>query len=331
LLKDRGKRAHAGAAPAVQRLTTADAQKQATLLRESNRQEPGQFLPRSFTNEAGTRDYKLYIPSGYQGKRAPLIVMLHGCTQSPDDFSRGTRMNELADEHGLLILYPGQASAANGMKCWNWFNPGDQIRGDGEPSIIAGMTQHVSSEYPVDRQRVFVAGLSAGAAMAVILGATYPELYAAVCAHSGLPYLAAHSAASAMAAMKSGAKPPLKSQGVRSRPGPTPTIVFHGDRDSTVTIDNGVQIVNQAVGRLEAVLGPLHCVVSQQPSADGHKVTTTVYSRKKSPAVVEYWRLGGAGHAWSGGSPNGSFTDAHGPDASAEMIRFFLAQPARRA
>jgi poly(hydroxyalkanoate) depolymerase family esterase len=296
---------------------------------------PGQFVARSFANKAGARDYKLYIPAGFKGQPAPLIVMLHGCTQSPDDFSRGTRMNELADAQGLLILYPGQTSAANGMKCWNWFKPDDQTRGHGEPSIIAGITQQIASEYAVDRQRVFVAGLSAGASMAVILGATYPELYAAVCAHSGLPYLAARSVASAMAAMQSGAKPPLpSSNGPRSRrsrhKGSIPTIVFHGDRDSTVNIDNGAQIVAQAVAHAEAAFGPLQCQVRKHLAAGGREVTTTVYSRDTKPPIVEYWQLGGAGHAWSGGSPNGSFTDSHGPDASSEMMRFFLAQRRKR-
>ena len=172
---------------------------------------PGAFLNRSFTNNAGTRNYMLYVPASYTAESSepvPVIVMLHGCTQSPDDFAAGTRMNALADQHGFLVIYPAQAANANGSRCWNWFRPEDQIRDSGEPSLIAGITREVASAYRIDARRIFVAGMSAGASMAVILGAMYPELYVAVGAHSGLPYGAAHDMPSAFSAMQGGAALP---------------------------------------------------------------------------------------------------------------------------
>ncbi|MGH8172186.1 MAG: extracellular catalytic domain type 1 short-chain-length polyhydroxyalkanoate depolymerase, partial [Rhodanobacteraceae bacterium] len=202
----------------------------------------GVFEVKSFANSAGKRDYKLYIPENYSaqpGTLRPLVVMLHGCTQSPDDFALGTRMNQFADTHGFLVAYPAQAARANGSKCWNWFVPNDQRRGHGEPSLIAGITREVMSAYPVDPERVFVAGLSAGGAMAVVLGETYPELYAAVGVHSGLPFGAAHDVPSAFQVMadararSSAQQETLSSSAQLARTG-MPTIVFHGDADSTV-------------------------------------------------------------------------------------------------
>ena len=222
---------------------------------------PGQFVTRSFTNHAGTRTYKLYVPASYAGelREVPMVVMLHGCTQSPDDFAAGTRMNVLAEQHGFLVVYPGQAANANGSKCWNWFRAEDQDRDRGEPSLIAGITREVAKNYRVDERRIFVAGLSAGAAMAVILGATYPELYAAVGAHSGLPYRAAHDMPSAFSAMHGAGPlpvmPNLRAKPVAGRLSPAhhvPIIVFHGDSDPTVNAQNAAAIVEHAtVGRAD--------------------------------------------------------------------------------
>ena len=291
----------------------------------------GAFLKRSFTNDAGTRTYKLYVPASYaaaSSEPVPVIVMLHGCTQSPDDFAAGTRMNALADQHGFLVVYPAQAGKANQSRCWNWFRPEDQDRDRGEPSLIAGITREVASAYRVDARRIFVAGMSAGAAMAVILGAMYPDLYAAIGAHSGLPYGAAHDMPSALAAMQSGAARHRSVMSSNGNSNWTPTIVFHGDSDRTVNARNGDAIVAQVTVAGEGQ-PPLRRIVRTGRAAGGRGYSRIDYVDHADQCVVEHWTLHGAGHAWSGGSARGSFTDPMGPDASAEMIRFFLSQ--RRA
>lgn len=282
----------------------------------------GRFLERSFANNAGTRDYKLYIPASYSPESTEpvaAIVMLHGCTQSPDDFAAGTGMNALAEEHGFLVIYPAQAANANGSRCWNWFRPGDQRRDGGEPSIIAGITREVSSAYRIDPRRVFVAGLSAGASMALILGEMYPELYAAVGVHSGPRYWAAHDVPSAFAAMQGGGR--AKRSPASSSP---PTIVFHGDQDRTVNASNAdaiVEHVTSATGQ-----EPMRVSDQAGTAPGGRQYRRTDYVDLASNSVAEHWVVHGAGHAWSGGSQSGSFTDPTGPDASAEMVRFFLSQ-----
>jgi poly(hydroxyalkanoate) depolymerase family esterase len=287
---------------------------------------PGRFLDRSYSDGAGKMSYKLYIPARTRGGRTSLLVMLHGCRQTPEDFATGTRMNDLADEHRFLVVYPAQSAAANLFTCWNWFRGEDQERESGEPALIAGITREVALEHAVDATRTYIAGLSAGGAMAVVLGATYPDLFSAVGVHSGVPYRAAHDAASAMAAMR-GSTPRLDSTGVTHA---TPTIVFHGDRDTTVDVDNGSAIVDQAVSNAERDLGPLRKAIREGISSEGRPYTTTTYRTSRTASFIEYWVLHGAGHAWSGGFSKGTYTDESGPDASAEMVRFFLGRRTRR-
>ena len=273
---------------------------------------PGKFIDGSFTNAAGTRSYKLYIPSSYAGKSAPLVVMLHGCTQDPDDFANGTQMNLLAEEMGCLVVYPAQSQQANPSRCWNWFSAVDQTRGQGEPSIIAGITESVMQHHAVDREQVYVAGLSAGGAMATIMGTLYPELYAAVGVHSGLPFASAKDLPSALAAMKGNFGP--GQPGAKS----VPIIVFHGDRDTTVHPACGEEIIKQGTHAASNAI-----VVEPGRVPDGHAYTRTVHQRADGSPQAEQWLIHGAGHAWSGGSAHGTYTDGKGPDASREMMRFF--------
>jgi len=277
--------------------------------------EGTRFIAGTFSNAAGSRTYKLFIPSRCQGQRLPLIVMLHGCTQSPDDFAAGTRMNFLAEEQNCFVVYPEQPSGANQSKCWNWFRTGDQRRGGGEPSMIAGITRQIMRDHVIDPKRVYVAGLSAGGAAAAIMGATYSDLYAAVGIHSGLACGAASDLPSAFAAMRQGGGSKAVADGKTS----VPTIVFHGDRDTTVHPKNGDQIIEQSARATRPTTKVLRGRVPR-----GHAYTRTILIDGAGRAISEHWNIDGAGHAWSGGSPAGSYTDPQGPDATREMLRFFL-------
>ena len=291
--------------------------------------ESGQFLTKAFSNQAGSRTYKLYVPSRYRGQPLPLIVMLHGCTQSPDDFAAGTRMNLRAEEYNCFVAYPAQSASANVSKCWNWFRPGDQVRGQGEPALIAGITRQVMSDYSVDEERVYAAGLSAGAAAAAVLAAAYPDLYAAIGVHSGLAWGAASDVASAFAAMRRsgpaasrGSGGNLSGRGEYSRI--VPAIVFHGDQDTTVHPNNADQVIAQLK---KALATDARVTVEDGRGAGGRAYTRTVHRDAADHSVFEQWVIHGAGHAWSGGSPAGSYTDPQGPDATREMFRFFLDHP----
>jgi poly(hydroxyalkanoate) depolymerase family esterase len=289
--------------------------------------EGGKFIEASYTNSAGSRAYKLYIPSGYHGQPVPLVVMLHGGTQTPDDFAAGTRMNVHAEEETCLVVYPAQPSHANSAKCWNWFRASDQRRDCGEPSLIAGITRQVMHDYSVDTQRVYVCGLSAGAAAAAVMGATYPDLYAAIGVHSGLACGAANDLISAFAAMRQGGSRNSSASGEtsavpRDQP-PLPAIVFHGDRDTIVHPRNADQVITRSIRTTN-----WQKKVSRGQVPGGHAYTCTSHTDANGQTILEQWRIHGAGHAWSGGSSSGSYTDPRGPDATKEMLRFFRDHPA---
>jgi poly(hydroxyalkanoate) depolymerase family esterase len=283
----------------------------------------GRFIEATYSNPAGTRKYKLYIPSRYQGQALPLVVLLHGCTQSHDDFAAGTRMNLIAEEQTCFVVYPAQPSDANAAKCWNWFRPTDQRRGQGEPSLIAGITRQIMREYLVDPQRVYIGGLSAGAAAAAIMGATYPDLYAAIGVHSGLACGAATDLPSAFVAMRQGDSADALGSGhlspVLGNGQAVPTIVFHGDRDTTVHPRNGDHVIARSMRTTNS-----RKTVHRDRVPGGHAYTRTIHTDPSGRAVFEHWEIHGAAHAWSGGSLAGSFTDPRGPDATREMLRFFL-------
>jgi poly(hydroxyalkanoate) depolymerase family esterase len=295
----------------------------------------GKFVERSYAGPAGGLSYKLYIPSGYNGREAvPLVVMLHGCTQSPDDFAAGTSMNELAEAHTFLVAYPAQAQNANMQKCWNWFKVSEQQRGSGEPAIIAGITRQVVEEYSVADDRVYVAGMSAGGAMAAIMGATYPDLYAAVGVHSGLAPGAAQDLASAFSAMQDGAASNTpRDVCISGSAIGVPLIVFHGDRDATVHPRNAEQLLayyrtaDTTPGGRNTANEPVPPVTVQKGQVpDGYAYTRATQRDVEGYPIMEQWMVHGLGHAWSGGSSAGSYTDPKGPDASAEMVRFFNQQ-----
>ena len=276
------------------------------------------FTEASFTCAAGTRDYRTYVPASAQDGVTGLVVMLHGCTQTPEDFAVGTGMNALAERHRFIVVYPRQSRGDNAQSCWNWFSRGDQKRDRGEPAILAGLTREVVSLHGIPEDKVFVAGLSAGAAMAVILGGTYPDVFKAVGAHSGLPAGAAKDVPSAFAAMAG------REAASAPRTAVTRSIVFHGDADATVHPSNGDRIVRQA---LEGDTGQsLQTEKVSTMNGRSYRHSTTYDANGRETA--EHWIVEGLGHAWSGGQPAGSYTDPQGPDASAEMIRFFFSTAA---
>jgi poly(hydroxyalkanoate) depolymerase family esterase len=284
--------------------------------------EGGKFIAATYSDPAGSRSYKLYVPSRHHGRALPLVVMLHGCNQSPDDFAAGTRMNVIAEEETCFVVYPAQSSDANPAKCWNWFRPTDQRRGQGEPAMVAGITRQVMRDYSVDPRRVYIGGLSAGAAAAAVMGAAYPDLYAAIGVHSGLACGAANDLSSALTAMRQGDLAAASGSGGNSvlGDGPAvPTIVFHGDRDTTVHPRNGDHVIARSM-RTTSVQKTVH----RGRVPGGHAYTRTIHTDASGRGILEQWDIHGAGHAWSGGSPAGSYTDPRGPDATREMLRFFL-------
>jgi len=283
------------------------------------RPAPGTFVDGQFSNAHGRLAYKLYTPVGSARRRLPLVVMLHGCTQSAADFAVGTGINRLADELGVLVLYPEQSVAANFGRCWNWHRPGDQARGRGEPAVIAGLTRRIIALCKANPARVYIAGLSAGGAAAAIVAAAYPELYVAVGVHSGLARGEVSTLAGAISAMRRGVQSGAGASG--RTPRPLPTIVFHGDQDSIVHPSNAggfLSLLSRSSSR------PLSGAQTRGRSRNGRAYTRSEYRHGAGPVMLEAWTVHGSGHGWSGGAAAGSYTDPAGPDASREMLRFFL-------
>lgn len=285
---------------------------------------PDSFTTGALTHGGRSWRYKLYVPpaaaTATPQAPLPLVVMLHGCTQHPDDFAAGTGMNALARSQGCYVQYPEQAQAANPQRCWNWFKHNHQQRDGGEPAGIVAQVKAVMAAHAVDPRRVYVAGLSAGGAMAAIVAAAYPDVFAAAGVHSGLPGDAAGNLQEALAAMKAGAASPSPHARTPRPAKPVPTIVFHGDQDGTVHLRNGHQLLAAALAGAPA---EWRSQLTEGRAPGGRSFSRQHHEGADGRSHAELWVVHGAGHAWSGGQPAGSYTDASGPDASAEMLRFF--------
>jgi poly(hydroxyalkanoate) depolymerase family esterase len=294
----------------------------------------------TYVSSLGARNYFVYTPANYQpGTPVPMIVMLHGCTQTVSDFAAGTQMNALADQKQFIVVYPQQSSLANASLCWNWFYPINQYRNSGEAGIIGGITQVVeqdTTDWTINTHRVYLAGISAGAAMSVILGAAYPDLYAAIGVHSGVEYQAATSAPAAILAQLSGGPDPA-GQGdaaystMGSHAHVVPVIVFHGTADTVVAPLNGDQVVQQWMQTDFRASGGSYHASFAAPStttpgqvSGGHSYTVRTWNTASGQEIQAYWTINGMGHAWSGGSSAGSFTDPAGPSATQALYTFFM-------
>jgi len=284
------------------------------------------WLSKRFEHGNERYRFKVYVPTAYEGQPLPMIVMLHGAQQDPDDFASGTEMNIVAEENGFIVVYPEQSESSNPLRCWNWFMPANQTRESGEAAAVAALTREVAATYNVDRARVYIAGMSAGGALAVNLAVTHPELYAAAAIHSGLAFGVADEQMTALCAMNDGKGkvrlPDTLSDGPKPRA--VPLIVFHGDADDTVHPRNSEQIV--AMSRLlhgmsDDTVTPSSIYVADD--AGGHAYTRHVFHDRDGESIGEQWVVHGLGHAWSGGHPDGTHTDMRGPAASREIARFF--------
>lgn len=300
----------------------------------------GTWVVDSVSNQFGSRNYKIWVPSSYNGNSSvPLVMMLHGCTQSADDFAAGTQMNAVAESNNFLVVYPEQPSNANQSRCWNWFESANQSRGSGEPSLLVAIVNKIKTSYNIDNARVYAAGLSAGAAMSVILGATYPDVFSAIAVSAGLEYKAATSLNNSFTALSQGGPNPnqqgtLAFQAMGSAARKVRVIVFHGSRDFTVNTVNGNQVISQWAQTNDlADDGSDNNNITDTPASTvsgtvtgGYNFTTFKYNDPNGATLMEKWIVENMGHAWSGGSTAGSFVDPKGPKASNEIWRFFSQQ-----
>jgi poly(hydroxyalkanoate) depolymerase family esterase len=279
------------------------------------------------------RDYFLYIPATVGRRdRVPLVVMLHGCSQDAQTFAQGSRMNELADEHRFLVLYPQQSLRANAWRCWNWFEP-RTADGAGEAAAIAALVHEIARRYPVDGSRVYVVGISAGGAMTAILALCYGALFAACAIVAGMMYRAADSALAGARAMRNGApvSPESMADEAASRLSRkmrfVPALVIHGTQDSVVHPRNAEQTVRQ-FRRFAELLGtppePLTDAEEQRISSEGRSYRQRDYGRGGQP-LLRSILIEGLGHAWSGGDERFQFNDSAQPDAS-RLIWDFLSK-----
>jgi poly(hydroxyalkanoate) depolymerase family esterase len=291
----------------------------------------------------GSLPYFVYTPENYQiGTAVPLIVLLHGCTQTAVDLAASTQMNSLADQHQFIVVYPQQLKANNRYICWNWYEPANQSRGSGEPAMIAGIVQTMkqnSTRWTIDEHRVYVAGISAGGAISVILGATYPDIFAAIGVHSGLEYRAAITLKSVLRVSQRGGPDPVQ-QGLLAYNAMgdfarvVPTIVFQGVNDYIVNSVNGDQVIQQWM-RTDALAsdGTYDATFSSPSTVTNGKVpggrvyTVYTWNDNNGNELQEYWKVNGLGHAWSGGSRGIAYSDHQGPDASLAMYTFFMNHP----
>ena len=298
----------------------------------------GKWISSTVTIAAGSRNYQLWLPSGHNtNKPAPLVMMLHGCMQNPEGLAAISGMNEIAEQNNFLVVYPEQTAAANPLKCWNWFDPKDQMRDSGEPALLAAIIKQISSSYKTDYRRVYVVGISAGGAMAIVMGATYPDLFSAIGVSAGLEFKAATTVEGGLAAMKHGGPDPAQqgllafnamgdSARTRRR---MPVIVFHGDADPFVNPANADQVIGQWA-KTNDYLAQKRIGVTPQPAmnvegsvAGGYAYTKSIYSDRSGRLLMEKWIVKGLGHAWPGSPAAGPFADPKGPNASEEMWRFF--------
>jgi len=289
----------------------------------------------------GSRDYKLWVPSGLtKDNPVPLLMLLHGCTHSAEEMAEISGMNEIANRNHFLVVYPEQSRLANLLKCWNWFDPKHQARDAGEPSILAEIVRQVCALYRVDSERVYAAGVSAGGAMAVIAAATYPDLFSALGVAAGAEFQAAQSVPEGLVVMKQGGPDPIQQgraafaamkAGLARRPRKRlPVIVFHGTEDASVNPINADQIIAQwgeTNACLAAELGETEFSVSEKVVAEdvaqGHAYDRHIYADQTGRLLMEKWIVKGLGHAWSGTAKEHKYCDPKGPNASEEIWRFF--------